>query len=201
MPDEITVKLITCAGCGTVCFYGENPCDYCGAELPLPAPEPVKGEDCEQLTPDEARELFSCYMAGGLRPPEIDPSHPLVTGAEKLGRMQSPDAPQPVEPEQGEGRSDEANGILNLREAPVGPGDEEQLEGLAYSVHRIAERIEDDYPYSSDRLREAASRLTQQEAALRDIRDEPVEGAPVEWIAWAREVAATTLSTQEADRG
>lgn len=46
-----------------------------------------------ELTPEEARELFSCYLAGGLHPPEIDPSHPLVTGAEKLAAIQAPDQP------------------------------------------------------------------------------------------------------------
>lgn len=43
------------------------------------------------ITPEEAHELFSMWLAYGMRPPEIDPSHPLVTGAEKLGLFQSDD--------------------------------------------------------------------------------------------------------------
>ncbi|MDQ3730282.1 MAG: hypothetical protein M3355_11920 [Actinomycetota bacterium] len=43
------------------------------------------------LTPVEAHELFSMYMASGLRPPEIHPEHPLVTGANKLAAMQADD--------------------------------------------------------------------------------------------------------------
>jgi hypothetical protein len=47
--------------------------------------------DPSQLTPEEARELFSLYLAHGPRPPEIYASHPLVTGADKLAAMQAPD--------------------------------------------------------------------------------------------------------------
>lgn len=40
------------------------------------------------LTPAEARELFSLWLCHGMRPPEIDESHPAYTGAMKLGAAQ-----------------------------------------------------------------------------------------------------------------
>lgn len=40
-----------------------------------------------ELNPCEARELFSLWLCHGMRPPEIHPSHPTYTGAQKLGQM------------------------------------------------------------------------------------------------------------------
>lgn len=50
------------------------------------------GPDLIALTPDEAHELYSLWLARGMKPPEIDPRHPLITGAHKLGEFQSDDA-------------------------------------------------------------------------------------------------------------
>lgn len=53
--------------------------------------EDVEALLAEHLTPDEARELFSLWLAHGMQPPEIHPDHPLYTGAMKLGAMQPDD--------------------------------------------------------------------------------------------------------------
>ena|GEM_PF-4815352 len=39
----------------------------------------------DELTPCEARELFALWLCHGMQPPEIHPSHPAYTGAQKLG--------------------------------------------------------------------------------------------------------------------
>lgn len=41
-----------------------------------------------ELTPEECREIFALCLAHGMRPPEIHPTHPLVTGVDKLGLSQ-----------------------------------------------------------------------------------------------------------------
>jgi hypothetical protein len=65
------------------------------------------------------------------------------------------------------------------------------LEAAAPAIR--TQEMEERARENADVASEFARKIDTLQSALADIRDIPVEGANIEWIAWAREVAATTL--------